>query len=257
MERDEIQRILRLVQEGKLDAKEALDLIESIEKNTKHTDSGDQKPDLDQLRGMVDRLAKTLKSSETWKQVEEQFRISSQKGVESLKSIANQIQKQANAWNLFGSTIKKELELPLDISENKTLKIDHKIGKIKIKGNAPVSSIKISATLEGKDEDETTQKAETFTPVIEENENILWVKMPDLPGLIADLEIELSAHCSLDIKLGQGNVKISQFKGDMELHVSRGNINIKECGSQNVHIESALLNKKIPRALVQAVNCNE
>ena len=242
MERDDIQRILTLVQEGKLDAKEALTLIESIEKDPQHTDAGEQRPDLNQLKDKIDHLTKTLRSSETWKQVEEQFRVSSQKGMESLKSIANQIQRQASVWNLFQSTAKKELQLPLDVPVNKILGINHKIGKIRIKGDAPVSFIKITATLEGKDEEEARQRAETFIPVIEQSEDHVFIKMPDQAGLVADLDIELSTDCALDIKLLQGNINISHTKGAINLYVSSGNIFIRECKSQKIHIEAALGN---------------
>ncbi len=267
--KEEIKRIMKLVQEGKLSPEDAAELIEAFEKapveevEDEHEDSAESTSDStgekksDPFAGLVDaidKLGKRVAQSVDWEDVANQVKESAKKGVEAVRVAAEQAKHGKNPFNFFGSSELKEVSLPLDIPKGKTLRVENPAGDIRIYGNSE-GSVLAKATLRGHDAEEAKQKAEQYTLVIEESDHFVLIKQPDVTGLSVDLEIKMSGKAPIEIKCqsgdieidsctggvringASGDVRLHEVKGTVDISTMSGDVTIKSAESSSVNIE--------------------
>lgn len=254
--KDEVRRILNLVQEGKLSADDAYDLIEAFEGSSEEdakasakestqapgetpppppsgasgATTGGNKFDAnkDPFRSLVEaieKLGKDAANTVNWQEVAKQARESAHKAAETIKTGFESVRK-GGGFGFFGVYESKEVSLPLSVPEGKLLRIENPCGDIRISGGFDVGTVTADAKFRGPSED-ARSRAEAYTLIIEENDAAVVIKQPDVPGLSVDLDVHLAGTPSIEIKSESGDVHVADSKAGCRVSTKSGDVHLK------------------------------
>ncbi|MBI3722150.1 MAG: hypothetical protein HY248_06310, partial [Fimbriimonas ginsengisoli] len=198
--KDEIQRIIKLVQEGKLSAEDAAELIDAFAASDTQEPSqesaetpppppGSPKDPFKAFVESMERLGKEASSSVNWQDVAKQVREGAKKGVEALRSSIGEISKGGMPW--FGAQDTREVTLPITVPAGKTLRIENPCGDVRVSGGFDRGTVSAKAHFRAASLEEARSKAEAYTLVVEESDHIVFLRQPDVTGLAVDLDLQL------------------------------------------------------------------
>lgn len=249
--KEEVRRIMKLVQEGKLSAEDGAELIDAF--LTAEGTEGDEaatgatppppppeaeagvKDPFKNLVDAIDKLGREATESVNWTEVTKQVRSSAKKGLEGLRVGVEQIKKGQFGWPWFSAVETKELTMPLQVSEGKSLRIENARGDIKVVGGFDAGSVTAKAHVRGNDPEEARVKAEEYTLILEESDSQVLIRQPDVSGLSVDLEIQLPSGVGLSVHAEAGDVRIFDTgsgcrvinrSGDIHLRGLNGSIEV-------------------------------
>jgi hypothetical protein len=281
--KDEIRRIIKLVEEGKLSATDAADLIDAFNEadrataedqphaaETRETGAGPEaasggEPEAESEEGSagtgsggsgdpfqsmieaMERLGKEASESVNWPEVARQVRESAKRGAEQLRQGIEEVTKGRVSFStFFGGQESREVTLPLSIPEGKTLRIDNANGDIKVLGGFDSGTVMARARFRGGSVEELREKAEAYTPIVEESDHQVVLKQPNVSGLVVDLEVQVPSGTAVDIRAEHGDVsvldtngpakatvrsgdlRLRAVKGPVDLDVQRGDVSVEE-----------------------------
>jgi hypothetical protein len=248
--RDEVKRILKLVQEGKLSADDAYDLIEAFE-STPDEDGASaeaetppppqsprpgaepdysQKDPLKSLVEAIEKLGKEAANAVNWQEVAKQARESAHKASETIKTGFESV-KKGGGFAFFGVGETREVSLPLAIPEGKTLRIENPCGNIKITAGFDLGSVTAFAKFRGTGDD-VRAKADRYTLVIEESDTTVVIRQPDVTGLSVDLDIHVAGTPQVEIRSESGDVQIADTKAGCRIQTKSGDVTVKGLSGQ-------------------------
>ncbi|MDQ2986837.1 MAG: hypothetical protein M3R13_08985, partial [Armatimonadota bacterium] len=183
--KEQVLRIIRMVEEGRISPEDAYDLMdafidfEASEASNGATTSSTPPPPPpppgrsdEPFKKFVDSVEKMTKETiggVDWNKVAGQVKTATKKGVEQLRESVDQISKGEFKMPWFGPSETRTVELPLQIEAGKTLRLERTHGDVKIIGGEAVGSLRATVTVRGKDREDAAEKAEQWTPVIEES----------------------------------------------------------------------------------------
>lgn len=264
--KEEVRRIMKLVQEGKLSAEDGAELIDAFlsAEGAESEDAGpsDQPspppppPDApggarDPFKNLVDaieKLGREATESVNWGEVSKQVRSSAKKGLDGLRVGVDQIKKGQFGWPWFSAVETRELTMPLGVSEGKTLRIENARGDIKVVGGFDAGSVTAKAHVRGNDPDEARVKAEEYTLILEESDSQVLIRQPDVSGLSVDLEVQLPTGVAMSVHAEAGDVSILDTgsgcrvinrSGDIHLRGLNGTIEVTSQSGDLLIEESA------------------
>lgn len=250
--KDEVRRILKLVQEGKLSADDAAELIEAFEGTASEPEGTGSKPDegahppppppkaedgetiKDPLRSLVEaieKLGKEAAKGVNWQEVAKQAKESASKAGETIKAGFESVRKGGGFSFLTGGFESREVILPLSFAAGKTLRIDNPCGDIFVSGGKEKGQVTASAKFRGIGED-VKKQAESYTLIIEESETAVSIRQPDVPGLSVDLDITLPGSCAVEIRSQSGDVEVSATKSNCRIFGKSGDCRVKDVDGQ-------------------------
>jgi DUF4097 and DUF4098 domain-containing protein YvlB len=274
-------RIMRLLREGKVSAEEALELLEALEGGRKKaaetraepreglgsTKEESQKEGKDSFKdfgesvsSFFEKLGKDISSPETWQKVSMQVQEGMMKGAEVIRRAAKQFRKNVGSWSPFRAKANREFQLPLPDGSKKILRIVNPCGDVRIRGQSDQNMIFVSATIDGQDADEAQRRAQELNIMVEESHSIVKLEVPDLPGLDADLDIQLAPNMDIEILAGQGDVRVKHLdakcsitleEGDVRLDNLDGSIRI-DLQNGDIHLEDI----RAPELSIESQNGN-
>ena len=282
--KEEIKRIMVLVKEGRLSPEDAAELIDAF------SDSGDEeevhassaqdvkaeapkeepkattaeaepnaaaseaKTDnpFASFIDMIEKVGKDVTKNVDWNNIADQVRTGVGKGVEAIKQAAD----EHNIKGFFGSEEVKVVELPLEVPPGKTLRIEGSSGKISVLGADDLGSLRASATFRAYNVEEAKKKALIYSPVIEENEQFVTIKLQDGPDSTVDANITVKPETTVEIKHASGSISIRDIKapvrvnsasssvsmsgvdGAIEVVVASGDVQITDCKGPALTLET-------------------
>ncbi len=253
MNRDEVKRIMKLVQDGKLSPDDATELIEAFEVSSEESeerepsfagtaggsppppppkvDGSDAKSDREPFAHFfeaIEKIGKDVATSVNWTEVAGQIRTGAKKGVEALKQAAEEARKNGVhiGFGLFGSVSERRVELPLTLPEGKSLRIDSPAGDIKVLGGQPQAMAIAKATVRGANDEEAKQKADSYTLIIEESDTSVLIRQPDVTGLHVDLEIHVTNSPDVEIRSTSGDIWVEGTGGACRIQSESGDLHL-------------------------------
>jgi DUF4097 and DUF4098 domain-containing protein YvlB len=280
---------MKLVQEGKLTADDAAELIEAFESSPKEEDheepvsvgaSAEAKvdegapPKADESKShdpfasvieAIEKIGKDVSNSVNWSEVANQLKEGTKRGVEAIKHAAEQA-KAGGSWTIFGGIkASKDVELPLDITPGKTLRIENAAGDVSVFGGHSTGLLIAHAHLRGKDSEDAKEKAASYTPVIEESDHTVLIRQPDVSGLSVMLEVRVPAGVQVEIRCEagdivvdatasgcridgkSGDIRLTGLDGAIEVDTSSGDVWISESKATALTLEGKSGDVKIER----------
>ncbi|MEQ1823113.1 MAG: DUF4097 family beta strand repeat-containing protein [Fimbriimonadaceae bacterium] len=271
--KEEISRIMKMVQEGKLTPEDAAELIDAFqsdrqeaadippteEPKSEPTETSADKKAGDPFQGVVDfieNIGREVTHNVNWQEISTQVRTGANKGFEALKKAAEEIKAGQFNITVFGTAETRDISLPLTVGEGKIVKIENPCGNIKVTGGHETGSVNARVKVSGSSTEDAKAKADSFTLVIEESEQQILIRQPKQNGLSVDIVVQIAGKAAIDLKTDSGdievrenggNVKVSSQSGDLKLnHVSgsvdvsvqSGDTNITDSENANVSLES-------------------
>lgn len=254
--KDEVKRIIRMVQEGKLSPEDAAELIDAFSNGEGATaepageaagavegegsvpppseeaaaDPSDKPKDpFRQFVEALERAGKEATESVNWSEVAKQVRSGAQKGLEQLKVAVDQVGKGKFEFNLgwLNGAETKQVILPLALPAGKALRIENAVGDVKVVGGFEVGSVTAHAKFRNGSAEELRRQAEAYTLLIEESDHLVQIKQPDVAGLTVDLEVQVPTGASVEIRAETGDLKVVETQGPCRISSRTGDINLR------------------------------
>lgn len=272
-----------MVQEGKISADDAAELIEAFDEadaqepeavgvssGAGSASSGAKREPTagkDPFSAFMDTMEKfgreTAKSID-WKEISRQLRESTQQGIDALKHGLDQVNSgRGFAWG--GATEVREISLPLTVPDGKLLRVENQAGDIRISSGADLGNVTARAEFRGVTSEETKQRAAAYTLLIEESESVVLVRQPDIPNVTVDLVISLPNSVNVEVRSSSGDisvidtkgscrisarsadVRLRQLDGPVEVNLMSGDITLEDVSSPQVTLENKSGDLKLRR----------
>lgn len=263
--KEEIRRVMKLVQEGKLSPEDAAELIDAFQTGEDGKETPPPPPDeassngkKDPFKTFVDFMegvGKEVTETVDWQQIAHQVRTGTQKGVEQLKSGVEKLREGKVNWSWFSAYENREVTLPLKVPKGKTLRIENPVGDVKVTGGFDSGTVRAVARVRGMDADEAHEKAEAYTIIIEESDHQVLIRQPDVTGLSVDLDIQLETDCAVEIRTLSGDIQIINTGGSARVDTQSGAVKLSGLdGTIEVHSQSGSLSvsdSKTPSATIE------
>jgi DUF4097 and DUF4098 domain-containing protein YvlB len=270
--KEEIKRIIKLVEEGKLSSEDAAELIEAFsgssgasepespdEAGASSASSTTEEPHKDffsSITEAIEKIGKDAGANVNWKDISEQARTSAHKGFEALKNVGEQISKGKWEFNLLSSHESRSIELPLALEKGKTLRIDNPCGDVKITGGFDKGRVVARAKVRGSSVEDAREKANGYTLVVEESEQLVLIKQPDMSGLSVDVEIEIPGKRAVEVWAASGDIEILDTNGAVRVNNRSGQITVRQAdGAVDISAMSgdvALSDAKSPMVTIES-----
>lgn len=280
--KDEIRRIMNLVKEGKLSPEDAAELVEAFQdgdENLKQEEKvaagasagpeeaaatgtastgGSAKTDnpVSSFLGFVEGLAKDVTKDIDWTKVNSQVREGVTKGVEAVKKAAEEAKLGQGIGFLFGIHESKVVSLPLSVPEGKILKIEASSGAVSLVGSNDLGQVRVHAGFKAANQEEAKRKAALYTPVLEENEQYVTLRLQEGPDSQIDASINVAPNTPVEIKSSSGRVVVRDMtasvkvvaqsagfegtglRGAVEVSLATGSSRLVDCDGPFVTLES-------------------
>ncbi len=240
--REEVQRISKLVADGKLSPEDAAALIDAFYETERSEEEEPVTPpqpppgqpkkpgSRDPFRSLIESIEKMTKEgidTVDWGEVSKHAKQSAKKGLDTLKTGIEEISKGKVNIGWLLTHEEREVTLPLTVPSGKTLKIENSSGEVKVIGGFEVGSVTAHARFRGSTIEEAKAKAEAYMLIIEESDHIVEIRQPDVNGLTVDLEVQLPGHANVNIKCESGNITMVDTKGGCRIEGRSGNISLR------------------------------
>ncbi len=236
--REEVQRIIKLVQDGKLSAEDAAELIDAFASSNGDAHAQEpppppppsEEPHKDPFKSLIEsmeRLGREANDSVNWKEIAGQVRQGTKKGVEAIRQGLEDVSKGKVNLGWLGMHETREITLPISLPTGKTLKIDNPCGDVKVVGGFDVGSVTAHAKFRGATIEDAKAKAEAYTLIIEESDHVVLIKQPDVTGLTVDLEIQLSGTGSVEVRSDSGEISVLDTMGACRVNAKSGNVRLR------------------------------
>ena len=222
--KEEIRRIMRLVKDGKLSPDDAAELIEAFEDSEKSERVGggeatgaraetEQEPKSQDkssdpfkgLIGAIEKIGKDVAESVNWSDVAGQIRENVEKGRDAVKKAAEDVKRGKGPFGtFFGTHETKTIELPLDVPKGKILRIEGEAGDVCVTGGAEEGKMIATATFRAHNQEEAKERADQYTPVIEESAQFVLIRQPEGSDFSVDLDIYVPDGVPVEVRLQIG-----------------------------------------------------
>lgn len=270
--KEEVKRIMKLVQEGKLSPDDAAELIEAFNEAPEEapqqetagvgagvaaesSEGAKTEDPFSKLIGSIEKIGKDVAKNVNWNDIANQVRQGVGKGVDAIKHAAEDAKRGGGFTVFFGSSQVKRVQLPLSVPEGKTLRIEVKSGDVIVEGGAEYGTLSIDATFRSYDEEEAKKMAEAYTPVLEESDYLVVFRQPEGANLTADVTARVPEGVPVEIKVASGDISVIHTKASVRIDGSSGDVVLKNvAGSVQVSERSGNVTILDTEASVLAVD---
>lgn len=267
--REELYRILRMVQEGKLTPEQAIPLIEALmaEPDTRQSRRYEEAP----LEEAFEQLRRAFQGvdwrriQQEWKRISEEIREQTRRGWEE----AQRAFRGMGRWDIdmFLSSVRGvEHEQSVEVEPGVRLIVQNTLGDVHVQAVDNITHIRVhsKATIRADQED-----LEAWSPLIEQREGVVFVRMARAGRFAsADVEITVPTGTPVEIQSTVGDVTVEAIRASATVESATGDITVREAsGSVNLitasgdirlqmsHAESIDLRTKSGDILCEACSC--
>jgi len=279
--KEQILRILRMVKEGKLTPEDAYELLSAFVV----IESEPEGMEMEQERRVftdepfcrfidyLEKMTKETMESVNWREVAEQVRAATQKGIETLRTSVEGLGKGEFLFFMRDHET-TTVDLPFEIDRGKTLILECTHCDIEVFGGYSEARVFAKATIRGESREDAKERASKWTPILEENADAVILKQSPLT-IFEELEIHVPKGVNVNIKVehgdveirntqaevrisaksgdieiqgAEGDVVIGTLEGDVEVSCTTGNIDIENPSSGDVELKSVSGNIKVRAA---------
>jgi DUF4097 and DUF4098 domain-containing protein YvlB len=231
---EELQRILRMVREGKLTPEQAQMLIEALMakpsgEKTKRKEEAAFEEAMEQLRKAFEGVD-WKRIQQEWRRISEEIREQTRRGWEE----AQRAFRGMGRWDIdlrLGTVQDIEFEQTVDIPAGARLIVQNVLGDVRVRGQEGATQMCVHA--EGAIRAEGTEQAEqgvgAWAPVIEQRGDVVFVRLARAGKFAsADVDITVPTGVSLEIQSTAGDVLVEGTGSPVSVESASGDITIRE-----------------------------
>jgi DUF4097 and DUF4098 domain-containing protein YvlB len=243
--KEEVTRIMRLVKEGKLSPEDAAELVEAFVDSPEGpgepsaaTDAKPSDPFAKLIEG-IEKVSKDVVGGVNWQDVAGQVRQGVNKGVESFKQAVEEAKKSGSFGFVFGQSATRRIEMPLDLSEGQSVRIEGGSGDVRVFGGASSPKVVLDASFRAFDEAEAKKQSEAFAPVLDSSESHVVLRRPDGPNVRVEVELHVPAGTPVELSLAGGDVDVKATRASCRVQSRSGDVRLASvAGSVDVSTSS-------------------
>lgn len=265
--KDETLRIMKLVEQGKLSAEDALELLEAMgdsrstataqEATTSEPPPGPQaqtaseggatgeqagKKADDAFRSIfheIEELGKSISKNVNWSDISRQVNENVNRGVDAIKKAAEDAKKSGTFTGLFGHEQTKEVPLPFSVVEGRVFRIEGYNGHVKLIASDDAGVVKVRGTFRGASAAEAERKASEFTPSLQESDHMVVLRLPEGHDAHVYVEGHIPKGTAVEAKLARGGIEIHGLAANVRAETMSGDVNIQNAkGVVDVRVAS-------------------
>lgn len=265
--REEVGRILKLVEQGRLKPEEAADLIEALNdarpagesaqpgthQSAQSESSGapppppsdpDSPPSPPADGGFfekIGRIAEETFKGFNWQQIGDSIRTQTQRGMSELRKALDELEREGWSITLKGKhEARLEHQLPFPIQSGQTLRVHIPMGDAHISGgDSEEGRVETRVLLRGSDEDAVKARAQEWTLMIEHDEQGAIIKSPEpSPGVHERIDLQIhvpkGVHVEIETTRGDAHIahtfataKVNTISGDIHAEHLRGPLSLQ------------------------------
>lgn len=261
--KDETLRIMRLVEQGKLSADDALELLDAMDDTPKGepapsesaaTESptsdvpppqpeaqvaGDSvkeevkqqgKKAEDALRGIfqeIEELGRSVAKNVNWSDISKQVNENVNRGVDAIKKAADDAKKSGSFAGLFGHEVSKDVPLPFNVGEGRVFRIEGYNGHVKLIGTDGPGDVKVRGTFRGTSIADAEQKSAGFNPSLQEGDHTVVLRLPEGHDAHVYVEAHIPVGTAVETKLSRGGIEVSGLGANVRAETMSGDVSIQ------------------------------
>lgn len=244
--KEEIRRVMKLVQEGKLSPEDAAELIDALQNSPEVGRTGQREAEGEEVAGAspppppsglgddpiksffdtIEKVGKDVAQAVNWNEVSQQLKVGARKGVDAVREAVNQVREGKGPFVFWALGEQTEVTVPLDIKPGKILRIENGHGDVRVTGGAETGQVIARATVRGSDSADAKRKAQEYTLVVEEGDGFVLIRQPDMTGLSVDLDIQVAGRPQLDVRVEAGDVTVIDTRSSAKVTARSGDVRL-------------------------------
>lgn len=256
--REEILRILRLVEQGRLRPEEAMSLLEALGYPEGGTETAEgastqervkaraqQERPSEEETNVFERIGRiageTLKGID-WQGIAETIRTHTQRGLAELRKALDELEQ--GGWRVglrWGHEAHTEHQMTFPITAGQTVRIELPLGDVQVIGGFDGGRVEASVTLRGATQQQAQDHAQKWSLMVEQTENGVVVRAPDTEPPTAadvDLKVQIPTGVHVQVKTIRGDVSVRDTQAGVSVTNVQGDVRI-ENAREKVHVETA------------------
>ncbi len=246
--KEEVSRIMKMVQDGRLSPEDATELIEALhqsdegethaktqtagnaEENANNSgptssqsgqrESSAGKDPFKALIDVIESFGKEASQSIDFKTLSSKIKDSAKEGA---KAAMDALKEATEHGFTFGLIESRNIELPLPSLEGKSLVVENHCGNIEVSGGAEIAEVCAMVKVRGGTEIRRKEQIAEYVLHIEETETEVIIRQAYVPNLQLNLQIHASGSPNCIAKTDSSNIKATEL-GASKLESRSGNL---------------------------------
>ncbi len=231
---EELQRILRMVREGKLTPEQAQMLIEALmarpgEERGKRKEETAFEEAMEQLRKAFQGVD-WRRIQHEWKRISEEIREQTRRGWEE----AQRAFRGMGRWDIdlrLGTVQDVEFDQTIDIPASARLIVQNVLGDVRVRGQEGTTQMRVHAegAIRAESPEQAEQGAGAWAPVIEQRGDVVFVRVARAGKFAsADVDITVPTGISVEIQSTAGDVTVEGTRAAVSVESASGDITVRE-----------------------------
>jgi DUF4097 and DUF4098 domain-containing protein YvlB len=255
---EELQRILRMVQQGKLTPEQAQMLIEALMAQPRRKSKRQEEVAFEEAMEQLRRAFQGVdwrRIQQEWRRISDEIREQTRRGWEE----AQRAFRGMGRWDIdlrLGSVQDVEFDQTIDIPAGARLIVQNVVGDVYVRGQEGVTQMRVRA--EGAIRAESgEQAANAWAPILEQRGDVVFVRLARAGKFAsADVDITVPSGVSVEIQSTTGDVMVEDTKaavsvesasGDVKVRTAAGKVRlisvtgdllIQGCTAESMHLET-------------------
>ncbi len=230
---EELKRILRMVQEGKLTPEQAQMLIEAL--MAKPGEKGKRREEA-AFEEAMEHLRKAFQGvdwrriQQEWRRISEEIREQTRRGWEE----AARAFRGMGRWDIdlrLGAVQDVEFDQTVDIPAGARLIVQNVLGDVRLRGAEGTTQMRVHAegTIRAEKPEQAEMTAESWSPVIEQRGDVVFVRLARAGKFAsADVDITVPVGTSVEIQSTAGDVLVEGTRAPVSVESASGDILVRE-----------------------------
>lgn len=231
---EELQRILRMVREGKLTPEQAQMLIEAL--MAKPGEGRGKRKEETAFEEAMEQLRKAFQGVDwrriqhEWRRISEEIREQTRRGWEE----AQRAFRGMGRWDIdlrLGTVQDVEFDQTIDIPASARLIVQNVLGDVRVRGQEGITQMRVHAegAIRAEGPEQAEQGAGAWAPVIEQRGDVVFVRVARAGKFAsADVDITVPTGISVEIQSTAGDVAVEGTRAAVSVESASGDITVRE-----------------------------
>ncbi|MCS6829432.1 MAG: DUF4097 domain-containing protein [bacterium] len=236
---EELRRILRMVQEGKLTPEQAQMLIEALmarpSRGERTRRSGEEafEEAMEQLRKAFQGVD-WKRIQQEWRRISEEIREQTRRGWEE----AQRAFRGMGRWDIdlrLGAVQDVEFDQAIDIPAGARLVVQNVLGDVHVRGEEGTTQMRVHAegAIRAEEAAQAQTEASAWAPVIEQRGEVVFVRVARAGKFAsADVEVTVPTGVSVEIQSTVGDVTVEGTRASVSAESATGDITVREAAGR-------------------------
>ncbi len=235
--RDEILRILRLVEQGRIKPDEAAELIDALTAAERgaptEAPETERERTEEETRHLFERITRATEEAVrgiNWRAIVETIRTQTQRGLEEMRRALEELEREGWGFPRWHKhEVSTEQKMEFTIQPGQTVEVRLPAGDLIITGGFDGGRVETEARLRGAHPDTLQQKLRDWSLLIEQTDTGVRIRPPELEGgveQIIDLTLQLPRQVNLIVRTERGDIRVEKLDGELQLHATHGDLSL-------------------------------